>query len=53
MKKIGQGCWEYKGFTIFKEKTLIFPYLIYDEEGFVVEGFTDLGDCKKFIDEKN
>lgn len=51
MKKIGERCWEYKGFTILKDTSLLFPYLIYDDEGFLLEAFRNLYDCKKYIDE--
>ena len=53
MKKINSRCWEYKGFTILKENFVAFPYRVYNDEGFVLEAFSTLADCKKFIDEKN
>ena len=52
MKKIGERCWEYKGYTILKDTSLLFPYLIYNDEGFALEAFNNLTDCKKYIDEK-
>lgn len=52
VKKISSKCWEYKGYTILKDTSLSFPYLIYDNEGFALEAFNYLTDCKKYIDEK-
>lgn len=52
MKKVSSKCWEYKGFSILKEDTYSeFPYVVYDDEGFSLEAFRNLDDCKKFIDE--
>lgn len=52
MKKAGSKCWEHKGFTILKEDTFSeFLYVVYDDEGFTLEAFRNLDDCKKFIDE--
>lgn len=54
MKKKVLRFWEYKGFTILKENTFSgFSYVVYDDEGFSLEAFRNLNDCKKFIDEKN
>ena len=53
MKKINSKCREYKGYTILKDTSLLFPYLIYDDEGFALEAFNNFTECKKFIDEKN
>lgn len=53
MKKISSKCWEYKGYTILKDTSLLFPYLIYDDEGFLLDAFNTIDECKKFIDEKN
>lgn len=50
MKKVSSKCWEYKGFTILKDSILLFPYIVYDDEGFSLEAFRNLDDCKKFID---
>lgn len=52
MKKIGSKCWEYKGFTVFKDNYLVFPYIVYDDEGFALEAFNTLAECKGFIDGK-
>ena len=51
MKKINSRCWEYKGFTILKDNILSFPYIVYDDEGFSLEAFNTLAECKEFIDE--
>lgn len=52
MKKIGSRCWEYRGFTILKDSTLLFSYIVYDDEGFALEAFNTLAECKRFIDER-
>ena len=52
MKKIGERCWEYKGFTILNEKEyFVFTYRVYDDEGFVLDAFNTLKECKEYIDE--
>lgn len=52
MKRISSRCWEYKGFTILKENYPAFPYRVYDDEGFVLEAFNTLAECKEFINER-
>lgn len=51
MRKIDRNCWEYRDYTIFCDDRCRFSYKIYDEEGFDLEAFSSLDDCRKYIDD--
>ena len=49
MKRVSNRCWEYKGFTVLKDSILLFPYIVYNDEGFSLEAFRTLEECKGYI----
>lgn len=50
MMKVDSKCWMHKGHTVLYDSTCRFPYKVYDEEGFALNAFSSLDDCRKFID---